>query len=202
MEVYYIGGSPGSGKSTLARMLSKEFGFAYYKLDDHLFSAMKKAAKAGKPHSLLAKSLSQEETWMRDPQLQADEEFQIYDEIFPYALDAIEKLRRKRSVVAEGAGFTPLLMARQAVPPVRYVCIVPTEAFQRKVFAGRTWTKLFLRQCQNPSAALENWMRRDALFAGEVLRQAQTLGYEHLLADGSRSIQQHYALLKKAFALV
>lgn len=86
---------PRSGKSTIAKMLAKEFGLAYYKLDDYLFKYIKRAAITGKEHSKLAKTLNQEQTWMRDPQIQADEEFSVYKEIFPYALDAIVKLSGK-----------------------------------------------------------------------------------------------------------
>lgn len=201
MDVYYIGGSPGSGKSTIANKLSKEYGFAYYKLDDFLFRYMKKAARDGMPHSRLARSLDQEQTWMREPRLQADEEFAIYREIFPYALSAIEKLRIKKPVIAEGAGFTPELMAEQGVPSSRYLCIVPTEDFQRGIFEKRTWAKLFLRGCHDPAAAFENWMRRDVLFAKEALWQAQSLGYTSIVVDGSKSIAEHEKIARDVFGL-
>lgn len=201
MGVYYLGGSPGSGKSTIAKMLTKQYGFHHYKLDDYLFKYMKKAARMGKEHSLLARTLNQEQTWMRKPQIQAEEEIRIYEEIFPYALDAIRKLQLKKTVIAEGAGFMPQLIAEQHVPLSRYICIVPTNDFQRKIFAKRTWTKLFLNRCSDSSAAFENWMQRDALFANDVLRQAKALGYRSILVDGKRTIAENYNEVIKMYDL-
>ena len=40
-NIYWIGGSPCSGKSSIAELLCKEFGFNYYKCDDHLDRYMK-----------------------------------------------------------------------------------------------------------------------------------------------------------------
>ena len=34
-KAYVLGGSPCSGKSTIAEMLVAEFGFQYYRADDH-----------------------------------------------------------------------------------------------------------------------------------------------------------------------
>lgn len=201
MDVYYIGGSPGSGKSTIAKMLAKKYGFTHYKLDDYLFEYMKKAAQSGKEHSMLTRTLSQEQTWMREPQVQVDEEFDIYREIFPFALAAIEKMSIKKGIIAEGAGFTPRLIAEQKISPTRYICIVPTDEFQRKVFANRKWIKLFLKGCNDPSAAFENWMRRDSLFAAEALEQAKELGYTHILVDGKDTIAENYNVTIRTFGL-
>lgn len=102
-------------------------------------------------------------------------------------------------MIAEGAGFTSELMAEQNVPQVRYICIVPTEDFQRKVFAKRSWIQLFLRGCSDPSMAFENWMRRDLLFAAETLRQAHAFGYNSILVNRERTITDNYNIVKNNF---
>ena len=201
MNVYYIGGSPGSGKSSIAKQIAKQFGFAYYKLDDFLFTYNKKAAKEGKEHSVLARALNGEQTWMREPQMQMTEEIGIYEEIFQYALADIEKLAASKTVIAEGAGFMPKLMAMEKVLPSRYICVVPTEEFQRKVFEKRLLLKLFLIGCKDKNAAFENWMVRDALFAKEIFKQAEDLGYTALLVDGSKTIAENYDRVIKTFEL-
>lgn len=200
-DIYYIGGSPCSGKSTIAEQLAAEYGFIYYKLDDFLFSFMEQAARAGKPHCRAEHPLTLEQMWMRDPQLQADGEFTAYDEMFPYVLQALTDLGHSRPIVAEGAGFTPNLIANQGVAFHRYICIVPTEAFQREKYAQRDWVGQFLSDCKDPEDAFENWMRRDALFARKALRQAQALGYPSITVDGTKSIAEHYQLVKQTFLL-
>jgi len=72
-EIYYIGGSPCSGKSTIAEMLAIEYGFAYYKLDDYLWTYMEQAATDGKPLSTLQLAMNFEQMWMRSPGLQAQD---------------------------------------------------------------------------------------------------------------------------------
>lgn len=136
MAVFYIGGSPCSGKSTIAGMLTTHYGLASYKLDDDLFAFMEKAARAGKPHSAADLALDFEQTWMRPPQLQAEGEFAIYEEIFPYAMAAIAARESEQTLIAEGAGFLPRLLAQQGVDKSHYICLVPTEAFQRENYAG------------------------------------------------------------------
>lgn len=201
MNIYYIGGSPGSGKSTIAKQLAKQFGFTYFKLDDYLFRYNKKAAKEGKAHSLLARTLNSEQTWMREPQLQVHEEIGIYEEIFQYALADIERIGTKKPIIAEGAGFMPKLMAKQNISPSRYICIVPSEEFQRRVFVKRSFLKLFLLGCKDKDAAFENWMVRDFLFAKEILQQAEVADYTSILVDGRKTIADNYNVAAKTFKL-
>lgn len=201
-DIYYIGGSPCSGKSTIAEMLAAEYSFSYYKQDDYLWPYMEKAAADGKPHSIAALALDFEQMWMRDPKLQADEEFAIYEEMLPYVLRDIGEMEGDASIIAEGAGFTPSLMDGLGVKPTRYICIVPTEAFQREMYAQRTWIGQFLTGCKDPEEAFDNWMSRDALFAREVLRQAQKYGYQSIVVDGRQSIEENYAAVTNAFMLL
>lgn len=82
--LYIIGGSPCSGKSTIAEMIAEKYDFNYFKVDDYLEQYMKKAQEDGKPLSARAMQMSPEETWMRSPRLQTEEELEIYREIFTY----------------------------------------------------------------------------------------------------------------------
>jgi len=200
-EIYYIGGSPCSGKSTIAEMLAAEYGFAYYKLDDHLFPYMEQAAADGKPLSTSQLAMDFEQMWMRIPELQAQEEFGIYEEILPYALRGIGELESGKPIVAEGAGFIPTLLARDNISHNRYICIVPTEDFQCENYSKREWIGEFLSGCKDPDAAFNNWMSRDAVFAKEVLRQAQEYGYRSIVVDGSQSIEENYKIVVRAFEL-
>lgn len=139
--------------------------------------------------------------WMRSPELQAQEEFGIYEEILPHAIRDIGELESGKPIIAEGAGFIPALLARDDISHNRYICIVPAEAFQRENYAKREWIGEFLSGCKDPDAAFENWMSRDALFAKEVLRQAQEYGYHSIVVDGSQSIEENYRIVVQTFEL-
>lgn len=201
MEVYYIGGSPCSGKSTIAERIAETYGFAYYKLDDFIAPFMQRAAHEGKPLSPANAGMNFEQMWMRDPHLQMEEEFGIYAEIFPYAVEAIAALGEKRPIVAEGAGFCPALVKQQGIPANRYICIVPTECFQRENYAKREWIVEYLKGCSDPAQAFDNWMRRDVLFAQEALKQARGFGYASILVDGSHSIAENFDAVAGVFSL-
>jgi len=200
-EIYYIGGSPCSGKSTIAEMLAIEYGFAYYKLDDYLWTYMEQAATDGKPLSTLQLAMNFEQMWMRSPGLQAQEELGLYEELLPYALRDMGERGFEKPVVAEGAGFIPALLARDNISYNRYVCIVPTEDFQRENYSKREWIGEYLTGCKDPDAAFDNWMSRDALFAKEVLRQARDYGYHSIVVDGKQSIEENYSAVVRAFEL-
>lgn len=132
--------------------------------------------------------------WMRYIKLQAQEELAIYEEILPYALRDIGKMEPGKPIVAEGAGFIPALLTRDNVFQNRYICVVPTENFQRENYSKRQWIGGYLTGCKDPDAAFNNWMSRDALFAKEVLRQAQEYGCCSIVVDGKQSIEETIAL--------
>ncbi|MDL2235711.1 hypothetical protein LJC07_06120 [Christensenellaceae bacterium OttesenSCG-928-L17] len=201
MEVYYIGGSPCSGKSSIAELIVAKHGFTYYKLDDFIFPYMQQAADGGSPLSAAQLSMDFEQMWMRDPKFQAQEEFAVYAEIFPYALKDIAALHSQRPIIAEGAGFYPELMKQQGIRANRYICIVPTERFQQENYAKREWIGEYLKGCSDPSQAFNNWMRRDALFAAEVRNQAKMFGYASILVDGKNTIAENFDIVMNTFEL-
>lgn len=201
MEKYYIGGSPCSGKSTIAEMIVKEYGFEYYKIDDFLQKHMERGAKEGKPYCISAMKMDFNQMWMRDPQIQAIEEIAIYEEIFPYALEDLQNMGDKKPIIAEGAGFMPKLMAEQNILNSKYVCIVPTDTFQRENYSKRPWIKEFLKGCEDPHAAFDNWMTRDSMFAGRMIEQAEKFGYSSMVVDGNRGIDENYNEVITIFGL-
>lgn len=200
-EIYYIGGSPCSGKSTVAEMLVERYGLRYYKLDDYLEAHLKAAAADGKPHCTAELAMDLEQTWMRPPSVQCEEELAVYEEMLPYARADLAALGDGGAIVAEGAGFLPALMQGQGVDAAHYLCIVPTEAFQREKYAGRPWIGLFLEGCSEPDTAFDNWMGRDALFAVEARRQAEEFGYDAITVDGGRSPEDICAQVAARFGL-
>lgn len=185
MALYVIGGSPCSGKSTAAEALCARFGLAYFKVDDHLTRYMSMAVAEGKPACAAVAGMSPEEIWMRDPQVQCDEEMRIYREIFPYVVSDV--LACGDRVMTEGAAYLPELVGRWGIPPMRYIAVTPEKAFQVARYRLRPWIGQVLSGCSDREQAFANWMDRDALFAEAVRSQCAALGYASLVNDGGES---------------
>ena len=200
MEVWYIGGSPCSGKSTVAEQLAARFGLTHYRVDDDLDALIDEGAAKGWPVCSRIRSLSPEETWMRDPAEQCREELAFYREVSGLVRARLQGLRAER-VVAEGAAFLPELARLWGVAPQRFVAIMPTREFQISRYSRRPWVSQVLRDCSDPAAAFANWMERDALFAEEVRRQCVRPGYASLLTDGSVSGEECLAQIAAHFGL-
>ena len=200
MEVWYIGGSPCSGKSTVAEQLAARFGLTHYRVDDDLDALIDEGAAKGWPVCSRIRSLSPEETWMRDPAEQCREELAFYREVSELVRARLQGLRAER-IVAEGAAFLPEVVRAWGVAPQRYVAITPTREFQISRYSQRPWVPHVLRDCSDPAAAFANWMERDALFAEEIRRQCAQLGYASLLTDGSVSEEERLAQVAAHFGL-
>lgn len=193
MDILFLCGSPCSGKSTLAELLEQRRGYAYFKADELLDPCMEEAAKAGSALCSRVRTLTPEQIWMRDPQLQCDEEFLLYEAMFPFFLEhlsAFAKQNPDKPLVAEGACFLPNMLADAGISPANCRCIVPTPAFQLEHYSQREWVKDFLRPCSDPEQAFQNWMQRDILFAQEALRRATAFGCQTFVNDGSIPIQE------------
>ena len=191
-RIYWIGGSPCSGKSTIAEKLVKEFGFAYYKCDDHLDRYMKLGAAIGKPTIKKMSTLNIDETWLRPVDELVQNEFSFYEEAFNFIIDDISNLIPSNGLVVEGAALLPENMASIKVPEENYICIVPSAEFQVEKYKEREWVSHYLRECSDSQTAFSNWMQRDIRFAEIVNLKATHLGYKVSVTDGKTDIGGMY----------
>lgn len=201
MERYFIGGSPCSGKSTIAQALSETYGLCYFKVDDHLERYLKMGAADGKPFCARAVQLTPEQIWMRDPQMQCEEELGIYEEIFEYIMADLAKVVDQQGAITEGAAYLPVLAKQNQLPFNRYLSITPTKEFQVFHYSQREWVPCVLAECSNPAKAFENWMERDALFAKAVQTQCAEAGYASLVHHGEIPVEEMTARVASHFAL-
>ena len=195
-EIFYIGGSPCSGKSTVAEMLTAQYGLHYFKADDYLDEFTALGAEAGLPVCQRIQRMTADETWLRPPHIQCQEELDYYTEIFPFVMEKLRQLPHDR-VIAEGAAFLPCLMADAD----HYIAITPSRDFQISRYRERPWVPHVLRDCTDKEHAFANWMERDALFAEDIRRQCTELDLPHLLTDGSISPEVRLAQLAHHFHL-
>lgn len=201
----WIGGSPCSGKSTIADRLAVSFGLGVYRCDDEFERHRTLVTPDRHPVFARLATASCDEIWMRPVARQIAEELELYREEFPLVLADLATLstsmpdRAPTPLVVEGAALLPELVAGLDPDPHRVVWIVPTEAFQREHYARRPWRHDVLSECTDPDGAWRNWMARDAGFARFVAADATRRGYRVIEIDGSRSLDETYALVTQHF---
>lgn len=201
-NIYYIGGSPCSGKSTVAEMIAEKFGLYYFKVDDFLFENIAKAKEKGKVCSTKASLMSVDETWLRAPEVQCEEELAVYREIFEFAIEDLGKIQAQNGIITEGAAYLPELMRGYGIDEYHYICVVPTKEFQYYHYRQRPWVPYVLEGCSNKVLAFENWMERDVLFAAAVRESAIALGYQTFLTDRTKDSFYTYEQVCNAFGLI
>ena len=201
-NIYWIGGSPCSGKSSIAELLCSAFGFAYYKCDDHLERYIKIGADQNIEIMKKYNTMNMDQTWLeRHVEEQVEDEIAFYKEAFAIISNDIIKDFGNRDVVVEGAAILPELIKANHIHVKNYVCMVPTEDFQLENYKKREWVHDYLKPCSNPDLAFENWMARDIRFAERMLEKAKAYDMNYIVVDGSKSIEENYKEVLKAFDL-
>lgn len=202
IKTYFIGGSPCSGKSTITEILAKKYDLYYFKVDDFLDKYIDMGESEGRPVCSRIKSMTPEETWMRDPMVQCEEELAWYREVFDYVCEEINRIQHVSGIIAEGAAYLPDLMKFINVPYNQYLSITPTKDFQVAHYSQREWVPYVLQDCSDKEEAFENWMERDALFAKDVQRQCEEEGYLSLISDGEIGIDELVKMVECHFGLI
>ena len=199
-NIYYIGGSPCSGKSTIAEILTEKFDLYYFKVDDFLEEYTKMGASKGYEICKKQEAMSPEEIWMREPQLQCEEEFAFYEEVFEFVLEDLKKIDAK-GIITEGAAYLPKLMKAKGIWSDHYLAIMPTAEFQIEHYKQREWVPYVLEGCSDKEKAFSNWMNRDILFAQEVQRQCAAEQYHSIINDGNITVEQMVEKVVACFGL-
>lgn len=186
-KLMIIGGSPCSGKSTAAERIAQEYGAYYFKVDDHLSELIKQAADNGSAVCNAIQQMSPEEIWMREPEVQCKEEFEVYRDIAPFVFDMISRIEADL-IITEGAAYTPEVMETYTADG--YVTIVPSPEFQISHYREREWVPYVLEGCSDKDKAFDYWMQRDILFAQQIQAECVTSGIPYKVNDGSESVEQ------------
>jgi len=200
-NIYFLGGSPCCGKSTIAEFINKKYGFQYYKPDDFLREYIQKGKDDGNEWLKYIANMPMDKIWLRDPQLLNKEELLTYEHLFPYFISDLNNFSKDIPIITEGAAFLPNLIDQLQVDKVHYICIVPTKEFQINHYKKRSWINDYLSTYPNKEKAFNNWMERDSLFASAVLNQAKDIGYETLIVDGQKSVDENLLFVEKYFKM-
>ncbi|MCB0026899.1 MAG: hypothetical protein KDE28_03265 [Anaerolineales bacterium] len=200
-RIYWLGGSPCSGKSSVAALLAEQYGLALYACDDHFPAHQAEATAAGQPTLHQLGQMSWDEIWLRPvPELVA-RVIAIYREEFPLLMADLQALVGDRSVLVEGDGLLPALLASLAIEPKHTFYLVPTPAFQKTMYAQRPWVQGILDQCREPEQAFANWMARDVAYGRWLATEAANCGFPVRPVAGDLNIAATAAVVADAFQL-
>ena len=200
-QAYILGGSPCSGKSTVAEMLSTQYGFHYYKADDHDPEHMARAQADTQPIIYKYAHMGWDAIWSQSPEQLTADELTYYHERFPFILEDLSGLSLEKPVILEGAAFLPELVHPFLPKPEQVIFMIPTLEFQLHHYSQRPWIQSILKDCHDPKQAFDNWMQRDHLFGEEVAQKASSYGYPVSVVDGAVDIQGQFERIKTQFQL-
>ncbi|MFD1774978.1 hypothetical protein [Paenibacillus rhizophilus] len=108
--------------------------------------------------------------------------------------------RSSLPIVVEGNQLLPSLVAPCLKSRHKAIWLIPTEPFQRHYYSQRDWIQEILNSTDDPAAAFDNWMSRDAGFADFVEQEARDLNLGVLKIDGSKDLQQTFQVVEEYFS--
>ncbi len=175
--VFWIGGSFSGGKTTTCRTLVERHELEPYHYDRHLIR-----------DPAFRETMVKDNDWFWLPN---ELKFERYRASFPIAIIQISQISEEAesaSVLVEGPGLLPELLAEAGVAPERVLFLLPTPEFQRRVNRQRgAWVDEVLTRKPHDQTAWERWMKLDEEFANLIEVSAVSHGYCVVRNDGSKS---------------
>ena len=181
-HVRWLGGGTGAGKSSVARALGAAGRAHVYTCDlverEHAPELMTDAARWIEPAPA-----DVEARWVRgSPEALAGEAMDFHRRRFPLIVRDLLALPAPRPRLVEGFGVLPGLVAPLLGQPEHALFLVPSAEFRRRAIEDRGWPDPDL--VRDRARALDTRLRRDALLADAVAREARELGLRVIEVDG------------------
>ena len=192
-NVLWIGGAQWAGKSTVTTLLAARYPIATYRYDYHDARSHSQRARDNPDRSptlhqfIAALDEDPSEVWVRpSPDEMADTARRIFEERFVMVLDDLAAMPDGLTVLAEGWGLRPHLVASALPSPERAVFLVPTDAFRdRQRNQVERARSLDVEGLSDATRAQRNRVARDSILAREVVADARRLGLNVIEVDGS-----------------
>ncbi|MGI8550065.1 MAG: hypothetical protein ACR2PL_04575 [Dehalococcoidia bacterium] len=123
-----------------------------------------------------------------------------FTERFEMVLTDLKAMPRGVTILAEGWGLRPDLVAPLIETPARSVFLVPTEAYRQQQIGTLARAGQFVgARVSDPERAQRNRTERDRLLALDVVDSAGRLGLPVILVDGNQGVPGLADLVERQF---
>ena len=198
-HVLWIGGGPQAGKSTLARLLAGTWDLKIYNLDWH--QVREHVGRAGPRASAFA-ALSMDERWALPSVGElVERSAAVWAELFELVVSDLRAMPRSRTIVAEGPGAFPWLVAPLLRDVRQAIFLVPTRG-QRTRAAERRWGPREVQRFPgivDRETALAKLRERDAILDARIVAACANLGLRCETMFGTRPLDDDLALIEDQF---
>jgi hypothetical protein len=201
-HVLWLGGSACAGKTSVARWLGTACGLRVYHCDEAFDDHLQRADPQRHPAFCRIMHLEGPELWGQPVEQQVRDLAAFYRDQMTMIVEDLYNLRGKGSVLAEGAGLEPELVAPHLADPRRALWLIATPELRRRLYPSRgTWVPGMLEGVADPEAAFERWMARDDEMARRRVEQGERRGLAVLTVDGGRTIEETAAEVARRLGL-
>lgn len=201
-HIRWVAGGTGAGKTTVTRRLSEEFSLPIYSTDDSIAAH---ATRMGSEATRLERfrRMDMDERWVRrDPTAMYRTFPWFHGEGFDLLVNDLRALPTDQVTLVEGFRLLPHLVSPMVSNRQHAIWLIPTAAFRRAAFARRDGSEAFWLRTTDPQRALMNLLKRDELFADELVAAAARSGLDTMSMDGDRSLDATVAALVARFGLL
>ncbi len=198
-HVLWIGGGPQAGKTTLAHLLAGKWDLKIYNLDWR--GAREHHARAG-PAMRAFGRLSMDERWSRpDVSDLVTRTLIMWEELFGLVVEDLIALAERRTILAEGPGAAPWLVAPLLRAPRQSIFLLPTPEGRERVETRRFGPRQAGRfpGIADRETALAKLSERDAILDERIVASCRELGLRCETMDGSRDLDANIVLLEDHF---
>jgi hypothetical protein len=199
-HVLWIGGGPQAGKTTLSRLLAGKWDLKIYNLDWH---AVREHDLRPTDTAAAFQRLTMDQRWSLPSVAELIERsIRLWEENFAFAMQDLAALPRSRTIVAEGPGAFPWLVAPLLRATSQAMFLVPTAQRREEIAVRRLGPGQRERfpGIVDRERALANIRARDAILDERTRASCGTLGLRCELVDGSCDLDASIAMLEDQFA--
>ncbi len=199
--VYWIGGGSGAGKSTIGRRLAARYGAGLYATDDVMADHARRSHPEDSPLLAAFKTMDMDERWLNcSPKAMLESFHWFKGEGFNLIIEDLQKLAQRGRVIVEGFRLLPHLVRPHLGRLSQAVWLLPAPEFRVSALESRGGLWSIAEQTSDPHKALDNLLKRDALFTEQLRKETRELGLPVIEVDSTLSEDALENLVATQFA--